>query len=216
MGMREYHKIETAFNRDIDGTKKLIEGYFRSETLEYLKDCMFVWTEKVDGTNVRIYWDGHTVTLGGRTDKAQIPADLVNYLNKVFCTNEAEELFEQKFGETEVTLYGEGYGRKIQGVGSLYIPDGVSFIMFDVMIGGVWLKREDVEDIARCFGVDVVPIVGEGTIAEAVEYVKTHEKSVISEKAPMEGIVCRPKVELLDRMGRRVIVKIKRRDFVTG
>lgn len=170
----------------------------------------------VHNCNIRVNWDGHKVTLGGRTDKAQIPVDLVNFLTEKFCTNEAEELFEQKFGETEVTLYGEGYGRKIQGVGSLYIPDGVSFIMFDVMIGGVWLKREDVEYIATCFGVDVVPIVGEGTIAEAVEYVKTHEKSVISEKAPMEGIVCRPKVELLDRMGRRVIVKIKRRDFVTS
>ena len=216
MGMKEYHKIETVFNRDIDGTKKLIEGDFRSETLEYLKDCTFVWTSKVDGTNTRVHWDGHKVTLGGRTDRAQIPTDLVNFLTEKFCTNEAEELFEQKFGETEVTLYGEGYGRKIQGVGSLYIPDGVSFIMFDVMIGGVWLKREDVEDIAMCFGVDVVPIVGEGTIAEAVEYVKTHEKSTLNPNAPLEGIVCRPKVELLDRMGRRVIVKIKRRDFVTG
>lgn len=212
--MKQYHKIETVFNRDIEGTKKLIEGDFRSETLEYLKDCPFVWTEKVDGTNVRIYWDGHKVTLGGRTDKAQIPTDLVNFLTEKFCTNEAEELFEQKFGENEVTLYGEGYGKKIQAVGSLYIPDGVSFIMFDVMIGNVWLKREDVEDIAKCFDVDVVPIVGEGTIAEAVEYVKTHEKSTISEKAPMEGIVCRPKVELLDRRGNRVIVKIKARDFL--
>lgn len=211
--MREYHKIETAFNRDIDGTKKLIEGDFRSETLEFLKDCEFEWTEKVDGTNVRIYWDGHTVTLGGRTDKAQIPADLVNYLNKVFCTPEAEEMFEQKFGESTVILFGEGYGRKIQGVGSLYIPDGVSFIMFDVMVGETWLKRESVEDIAKCFGVDVVPIVGRGTIAEAVEYVKTHKVSTISEKAPLEGVVCRPRVELFDRMGRRVIVKIKGRDF---
>jgi ATP-dependent RNA circularization protein (DNA/RNA ligase family) len=211
--MREYHKIETVFNRDIDGTKKLIEGDFRSETLEFLKDCEFEWTEKVDGTNVRIYWDGHTVTLGGRTDKAQIPADLVNYLNKVFCTPEAEEMFEQKFGESTVILFGEGYGRKIQGVGSLYIPDGVSFIMFDVMVGETWLKRESVEDIAKCFGVDVVPIVGRGTIAEAVEYVKTHKVSTISEKAPLEGVVCRPRVELFDRMGRRVIVKIKGRDF---
>jgi hypothetical protein len=35
--MKEYHKIETVFNRDIDGTKKLIEGSFRNETVEMLK-----------------------------------------------------------------------------------------------------------------------------------------------------------------------------------
>jgi hypothetical protein len=81
------------------------------------------------------------------------------------------------------------------------------------MVGETWLKRESVEDIAKCFGVDVVPIVGRGTIAEAVEYVKTHKVSTISEKAPLEGVVCRPRVELFDRMGRRVIVKIKGRDF---
>ena len=211
--MREYLKIETVYARDIDGSKKLIEGQYRSEALEFLKDCQFDWTEKVDGTNIRILWDGHTVTLGGRTDKAQIPADLVNYLNKVFCTPEAEDMFEQKFGESEVILFGEGYGKKIQGVGSLYIPDGVSFIMFDVIVGDTWLKRESVEDIAKAFGVDVVPIVGTGTIEEAVNYVKTHKTSTISEKAPLEGVVCRPRVELFDRMGRRIIVKIKGRDF---
>lgn len=212
--MNEYIKIETVFNRDVDGTKKLIEGSFRSETVEMLRGIKWRWTEKVDGTNIRIFWDGHKVTIGGRTDRAQIPADLAEYLYKTFSTPETEELFEQKFGESEVTLYGEGYGRKIQGCGSLYIPDGVSFIMFDVQVGRVWLKRDSVEDIARAFGVDVVPIVGEGTLDEAIAYVKGNPQSTISQKPlAMEGIVCRPCCELMDRMGKRVIVKIKPRDF---
>ena len=127
-------------------------------------------------------------------------------------TPETEELFEQKFGESEVTLYGEGYGKKIQKVGSLY-RDDVSFILFDVMIGQTWLRRDSVEDIAKAFGVDVVPIVGAGGIYDAVEYVRTHPRSEINSAAPMEGVVARPAVELLDRMGRRVIVKIKACDF---
>jgi hypothetical protein len=32
-------------------------------------------------------------------------------------------------------------------------------------------------------------------------------------KAPMEGLVARPKVELQDRCGNRMIVKIKVKDF---
>ena len=211
--MREYHKIETVFNRDVDGSKKLIDGSYRSETIEFLKDAKWIWTEKVDGTNIRIFWDGHKITFGGRTDRAQIPVDMMNYLNEKFATAETEELFEQKFGENEVTLYGEGYGRKIQKIGSLY-RDDVSFILFDVMVGDVWLRRDSVEDIAKAFGVDVVPIAGEGTIEQAIEFIKTSPVSMLSDKAPMEGVVARPACELLDRMGRRVIVKIKVCDFV--
>lgn len=210
--MREYHKIETIFERDITGSKKLIEGKFRNATVQFLSELTWVWTEKVDGTNIRVFWDGHKVTFGGRTDNAQIPSDLVNYLNATFGTPEVEELFEQKFGEAEVTLYGEGYGKKIQKVGSLYRGD-VSFILFDVQVGNVWLRRDSVEDIANAFDIDVVPIVGTGTLADAIEYVKTHEKSTINSNAPLEGVVARPMVEVLDRMGRRVIVKIKARDF---
>ena len=47
---------------------------------------------------------------------------------------------------------------------------------------------------------------------EAVEYIKTKPKSVFG-TAPSEGVVGRPEVELQDRTGNRVIVKIKVRDF---
>ncbi len=74
--MNEYHKIETLFVRDMEGTKKLIEGEYRHPLVEYLKDNIWIFTEKVDGTNVRVHWDGHTVVFGGRTDNAQMPTVL--------------------------------------------------------------------------------------------------------------------------------------------
>ena len=210
--MKEYPKIETIFNRDTTGTKKLIPGSYRSETVKYLSELTWVWTEKIDGTNIRIHWDGHKITFGGRTDTAQIPAELINWLNDKFINIETEELFEQKFGESEVTLYGEGYGRKIQNGGN-YISDGVSFILFDVLINDIWLTRESIEDIAKTFAIDVVPIVGIGDLDEAVEYVKSKPNSKIG-TAKMEGVVCRPIVELFDRTGHRLIVKVKVRDFI--
>ncbi len=147
----------------------------------------------------------------GRTDKAEIPAKLLNRLNELFNGEVNEQLFEQKFGETEVVLVGEGYGAKIQGCGSLYRQDQ-DFILFDVMIAENWQSRESVEDIASYFNIDTVPIVLEGTIQEAVDYVKTKPKSKIG-IANSEGIVGRPVVEMQDRCGNRVIVKIKVRDF---
>lgn len=208
--MIEYNKIETLYKRDMEGTKKLLDGEFRNPAVEFLKDNVWQFTEKVDGTNVRIFWDGHTVQFGGRTDKAQMPVPLVNYLNSTFGTPEAEQIFEEKFGNTEVILFGEGYGPKIQN-GGLYRND-VSFIMFDVLIAGNYQPRESIEDIAKAFGVDVVPIIFEGTIQEGVDFVKTNPDSTMG-TAKMEGLVGRPKVEMRDRCGKRVIVKIKWEDF---
>lgn len=209
--MKEYHKIETLYERAMDGSKKLILGKWRNETVEFLKDNRWHFTEKIDGTNIRVHWDGHKVTFGGRTERAQIPANLFTYLHETFGGSETEQLFEQKFGETEVTLYGEGYGPGIQKGGGLYRSD-VSFILFDVLIGDIWLTRESVEDIACAFGVDVVPDLGFGTLEDAVDFVRNSPMSRIGQ-AFMEGIVARPEVEVRDRLGRRVIVKIKVRDF---
>lgn len=211
--MNEYTKIETIFERDMEGSKKLIEGKFRNETVEFLKDNQWICTEKVDGTNIGIVWDGHKVSYQGRTERAQIPAHLMNKLIKMFGGETNEELFEQKFGETQVILFGEGYGAKIQKGGGSYRSD-VSFILFDVYLPeqNLWLKRDALEDIARTFGIDVVPIILTGTLHEAVDFVKQKPKSTIG-VADMEGLVCKPAVDMLDRMGRRVIVKVKVRDF---
>lgn len=64
------------------------------------------------------------------------------------------------------------------------------------------------------FDVDVVPIVRIGSLYDAVEFVKTSPASIINPKHEMEGVVCRPKCELLDRTGKRIIVKVKVHDFV--
>ena len=209
--MTEYHKIETLFERDINGTKKLIEGAFRNDAVKYLANNDWYFTEKIDGTNIRIHYDGHKVEFAGRTDRAQIPNSLMDYLTNTFGSVEAEEMFEQKFGEIDVILFGEGYGPGIQKGGAY--RDDVSFILFDVLIGNTWLKRDSVEDIATAFGIDIVPIVFVGNIKRAVDFVKTKPKSTIG-TANMEGVVGRPVIEMKDRLGKRVIVKIKVCDFV--
>lgn len=208
--MIEYNKIETLYERDLEGSKKMIEGKFRNPTVEFLKDNVWQFTEKIDGTNIQVHWNGHKVIFGGRTEDAQIPAHLLNKLIEMFGSDEAEQIFEQKFGEMEVTLFGEGYGPKIQKGGS-YRKD-VSFILFDVLISGNYQPRSSVEDIAKAFGIDIVPIIFEGTIQEGVDFVKTNPKSTMG-TAMMEGLVGRPKVEMRDRSGKRVIVKIKVKDF---
>ena len=208
--MKEYTKIPNIYNRETFANNKLIEGDFTTPELEFLKDCEWVWTEKVDGTNIRIEWDGYRVSFKGRTDKAQIPAHLMKRLEELFAGETKEELFERTFGNKEVVMYGEGFGKKIQKGGEMY--GDVDFILFDVLVGDWWLERDAVNAIADVFGIKSVPIVGTGTLCEAVEYIKGHPHSQLRDYE-LEGVVARPACEMKARNGERIIVKIKCRDF---
>ena len=213
--MIKYHKIKNIFKRDESGQKKLLESCFADKTVEFLKDLKWSWSEKVDGTNISIHWNGYNLQIHGRTEESQIPKPLKDKLLQIFFNEETEQLFEQLFGEKEVILFGEGYGINIQKCGKDYLDD-VDFILFDVYFpqSNIFLERDNVFDIAIKLGIRIVPLVGAGTLEEAVEYVKSKPTSQVGKrKALMEGIVCRPEKELQDRLGERIIVKIKERDF---
>lgn len=208
--MKYYIKIDAIYKRD-EKTKRTLVGEYRDPAVEMLKDIKWIFTEKVDGTNIIVHWDGHKVEFGGRTEKAQIPAPLMKRLEELFSGHEMEEIFEQKFDDKEVYIYGEGYGNKIQN--SDYI-DTTDFIIFDVLINDVWLERSAVEDIAKYFNCDVVPVIFEGTLDEGIEYVKQYNDSKVGTKpTKMEGLVARPKYELKNKMGKRIIAKIKWEDL---
>lgn len=204
--MKEYHKIQTLYKRNPENMKRVLEGEFALPEFEFLKDCDWVWTEKVDGTNIRIMWDGIATAIGGKTDNASIPSPLIAKLQSYSF----DDQFREHFKDTPVCLYGEGYGAKIQSGGS-YRQDQ-DFVLFDVRIGDWWLNRVDVEEIAGKLGLTVVPIIGHGNAKEMTEYVKSFPKSTWGE-FESEGIVARPSTELKNRQGHRVITKLKCKDF---
>lgn len=216
--MKPYPKINTMFKRDMANRGKLIEGDWADPALAFLADNRWEFTEQVDGTNIRVHWDGaeKRVLYGGRTDNAQIPAFLVERLDELF---RIEERWLAVFPDTEailfpdtgVTLYGEGYGPRIQKGGGNYTntPD---FVLFDVRIGDWWLQRSDVEDVAAKLGIDVVPVIGYGTLYNAIGIVRNGLTSDWGD-FEAEGIVARPVVELRTRRGDRIITKIKAVDF---
>lgn len=134
----------------------------------------------------------------------------MNKLLELFGGEVNEEMFEQKFGEKEVMLIGEGYGAKIQNGGNYRQDNG--FALFDVCIDGKYISRENVKDIAKSLNLETVPVVMVGKLQEGIDWVKTKPKSKIG-TADSEGLVARPVIELCDGKGERVIVKIKVRDF---
>ena len=53
--MNEYHKIQTVFKRDMQKNgKTLLEGHWTLPEFEYLSVNIWSWSEKVDGTNIRV------------------------------------------------------------------------------------------------------------------------------------------------------------------
>lgn len=215
--MKEYHKIQTVFKRDLTIPKTLLTGQYSLPEFEYLKDNIWVFTEKVDGMNIRVMFDGEKVSFGGKTDNAQIPAPLILRLEERFLPQLWK--FIDKFGKDSfICLYGEGYGAKIQKGGGNYRQDQ-SFVLFDVYVKskkefskGWWLARDNIEDIATFFSIDTVPIIGKGTLADMVEMAKNGFTSKWGDFIA-EGIVARPKIEIMTRSGQRIITKIKHRDF---
>lgn len=205
---REYQKIPGPFRREVEGPRRnrIIDGAWSTPELEQTADLEWSWTEKVDGTNIRLHWDGHRIAYGGRTDDAQIPTKLLTVLQDLV----SEEMLEQKFGAEPVTLYGEGYGAGIQR-GGVYRPD-MSFVLFDVRIGDWWLLRENVLDVGRALGLDVVPEVLVGTIRQAIDWVWNEVRSSWFD-GPAEGLVGVTTSGLRTRNGDRLIVKVKAKDF---
>jgi hypothetical protein len=213
--MNEYHKIQTIFKRDPKNNfKTLIDGEYSLPEFEYLANNLWEFTEKVDGTNTRIMFDGKSISFGGKTDNADINALLGNKLVETFITEESKHKFTKYFPILSypdgICLYGEGYGAKIQGGGN-YRPDQ-GFVLFDVKIGDWWLQRKDVEDISAKLGLEIVPIIGRGTLFDMVKLVKAGVTSTWGE-FQAEGLVGKPIIELKTRSGHRIITKLKTKDF---
>lgn len=204
---KEYPKIQSIYKRD-KSTHRFIDDDFSLPEFEYLKNNFWIWTEKIDGINIQVNWNKEILRFGGKTNNAQIPSSIFNKLQEIFTIGQ----FKCLYPNVSMCLYGEGCGVKIRH-GDKYISDAVDFILFDVLIDGWWLKREDIEDIANKLEIDVVPIVGGGTLMEAVTVIKSRRLKSKWGDFLVEGVVLKPKVELKTRNGNRVITKIKHKDY---
>jgi hypothetical protein len=238
----DYGKIQGLYKRD--GKGNFILGNYSLDVFRYLEDDLWRWTEKVDGTNIRLYIDPKLealelsnnisppfsvepeVRIGGHHANSQIPGPLNEHLLSL-CVDYDRI---QSTLEGPVVLYGEGYGGKIQsGAGVYGYPEAQTFILFDVWVpeehhrlGGYWLDHDKVRDIGNGLEIPTVPaayvngsLIGLATLKQAVYDVRYHgiPSQLGRQGAQAEGIVGVPATPLFDRMGHRIITKIKHRDF---
>lgn len=237
-----YPSIDTLYTRD-PITHKLVAGDYKEEIFSLIKE--WEWTEKIDGTNIRVQYHpifdddicddylAWEMKIGGRTENAQLPMGVVDYIQSKLTVKKLHEIF----GEKSVVIFGEGYGDKIQeGSGYIHPDDPVrqKFIVFDILVGEkYWLKREAVVGICESLGLDVVPLIevtpiptpsedhGEVLIwmdndpLIATDFIKRGFKSKLGDGTKdAEGLVGRTRIPLFDAKHRRVIAKLRTEDFV--
>lgn len=127
-------------------------------------------------------------------------------INRAFTSDKYRDLY--------ITIHGEGIGYNIQS-NSLQLPGGAfDFLVFDIHINAWWLQWSEVCDICSKLGLKTVPNFGFMTINEAEEVVAEGFETHTEYNGNAEGIVLVGVEGILDRRGRRLITKLKTRDYV--
>lgn len=213
----EYPKIQSLYKRDKKG-KIILEDYSEN-VFKYLRQTPWEAKEKVDGTNIRldIRIDGNNIEywFKGRAKNSIISKDLLTSLSSLITKESINSAFvSDKNRDLYITIHGEDIGYNIQS-NPLQLPDGAfDFLVFDMHINTWWLQWSEVCDICSKLGLKTVPHFGFMTINEAEEVVEKGFRTHTEYNGNAEGIVLVGVEGILDRRGRRLITKLKTKDYV--
>lgn len=191
-------------------------GYLKVKNLYQEPEVVFLFKEvycqeKIHGTSAHVAWkDGKLRFFSGG-------AKNVNFV-KLFDEEALSKIFEHNFGTIiPVTVYGEAYGGKMQGMSKTYGPD-LKFVAFEVCIDDNWLNVPNAEDVVNKLNLEFVhyvkgpsniEFVNEQRDAPSVQAVRNG----IAEPKLREGVVIRPMIELTKNNGSRIMAKHKHDDF---
>jgi len=118
---------------------------------------------------------------------------------------------------SQVTVYGEAYGGKCQGMSATYGPE-LKFVAFEVQCDGVWMNIPDAHRTAKDLGLDFVyysriktdlPSIDAERDADSVQAVRNWMGS----GRLREGVVLFPLIQQVDFRGNRLVAKHKRNEF---
>lgn len=182
-----------------------IENLYRPAAQILLNFKRVYVLEKVHGTSAHVGWAERRVRLhSGGEDHARFAV--------LFDEDALTQAF-QALGHAAVTVYGEAYGGKQQGMRHTY-GERLRFIVFDVKVGDTWLAVPAMADVAQKLGFEVAPWHEVDCDLGTLDAWRDAPSEVavrrgIMEPRPREGVVIRPLVELTTSNGSRVIAKHK-------
>ena len=200
-----------------------IQNLYQNQDILLFKECYAL--EKIHGTSAHITYkniDPKSIPSKGikieREDQIDFFAGGCKYENflAIFDKDkDKDKLFEgfRQIGQNDITVYGEAYGGKIQGMKDTYGPD-LKFVAFEVKIGDHWLNVPSAENIVKVLGLEYVAYKRVPCTLEALDAERDRE-SIQAERNGMgpgklrEGVVLRPIIEVTTNNGCRIIAKHK-------
>ena len=240
--MERYGKTPGPFKRA--KSNKIIPGKWSDSTFHYLQDAKFLFTEKLDGTNIRlIYHPAHYTAdiadhpvaidpnargLEAMTGSQLVPARLeikgrsdaavVHHRLVEWAETLDIEKFVNAFSDNRVCIYGEGIGDGIQKGGPQY--GATHFRAFAIKGSRGFLPWYITDEICRrSLQLLTAPVILEATLNEGIEYMRTGFKTMLGPNPGQffaEGLIGLPTVPLYRPHGERIIVKLKHQDLYGG
>lgn len=185
-----------------------IDNLYRNQDILLFKECWAL--EKVHGTSAHISWKDGQVHFfaGGERHSAFIA---------LFDEQRLKDTFYESVGEQHVTIFGEAYGGKCQGMSGSYGKE-LRFIAFDVKIGDTWLAVPNAHSFVLTLGLEFVPYCRVPTALEALDAERDRPSAVAYIRGcgpdkEREGVILRPLIEVTKSNGARIIAKHKREKF---
>lgn len=185
-----------------------IPNLYKDQTILMFKECWAL--EKIHGTSAHISWnDGKLIFFSGGEKQD-------NFI-KLFDSEKLSKSFAKR-GADKITIFGEAYGGKQQGMSETYGKE-LKFVAFDVKIDETWLCVTDAHELVTAlFGLEFVHYQKTACDVSILDKVRDSrsvqaQRNGIEEYRKQEGIVLRPLIELKRNSGARICAKHKRDDF---
>jgi len=191
-----------------------IPNLYKSKVILLFKECYAL--EKAHGTSTHISYcakeDKLSFFSGGCKHESFIALFDQEKLLSMF-----REIILERPGVEKITVFGEGYGGKMQAMSATYGPN-LCFVAFEVKINDTWLDVKQAEMLTIRLGLEFVPYKIIPTTEDAIntEMMADSEIAIRRGMGPKmrEGIILRPLVEFVHQQGDGVIrAKHKRPEF---
>lgn len=185
-----------------------IDNLYKNQTILGLDEVYAM--EKIHGTSAHVRYKDGQVTFFSGGEKYE------NF--KALFDEEFLKVAFEALGVADITVNGEAYGGKQQGMRKTY-GDNLKFIVFDVRFNGNWLTVLAAEQVARYLKMEFVHYVKISTKLEEIDRERDADsvqaiRNGMGEGHKREGVVLRPLEELVDEKGNRLIAKHKRSEFM--
>lgn len=192
-----------------------IDNLYKNPDILIFKECFAM--EKIHGTSAHIGWKVESIN-GVDVEKLIFFSGGEKYENFVKLFD--QEALKAKFkgiGVPQITVFGEAYGGKQQGMSKTYGKE-LKFVAFDVKIDDNWLGVPQAETVVKQLGLEfvhysIIPTTLDALNAERdADSVQAIRNGAGAGKM-REGVVLRPFMELSKNNGQRIICKHKRDEF---